>query len=147
MQEWLSQLLIAVSLLSTLLNGGTHEIPKGEILATSTVQAVVSSTLPEVPPILSKIADCESGERDKYGRAIPGTAKQFNPDGSVVRGEANPQDIGKHQINLHWNGEKAKELGYDLFTEEGNTKMALYLYKTRGTKDWGWSKSCWGRTL
>lgn len=142
--QWIFlQFLLGALLVSTPLNARTQENPSVQIAPQEPAPAVVSSTPPQFPAILLKIADCESGERDKYGRAIPGTAKQFNKDGSVVRGEANPQDIGKHQINLYWNGEKAKQLGYDLFTEEGNTKMALYLYETRGTKDWLWSASCW----
>lgn len=132
MQESINQLLTIVNLLSALLNGGTYEIPKVEIVQ-NTALAVVSSSIPEVPDILKRIAECESGGR------------QFKDDGSVVRGIANPQDIGKYQINLYWNGAKAKELGYDLFTEEGNTLMALYLYHSRGTKDWSWSAGCWNK--
>lgn len=89
--------------------------------------------VPEVPAILKKISKCESQDR------------QFNEDGSIHRGEINPQDIGMYQINEHWNGEEAKRLGFDIYTLEGNTKMALYLYKTRGTQPWNWSKHCWGK--
>jgi hypothetical protein len=86
-----------------------------------------------LPPILVRIAECESGGR------------QFNKDGSVVRGRENKNDVGKWQINLHWNGAEAKKLGYDLMTEEGNTKMALHLYEKHGTRDWNWSKFCWSK--
>lgn len=86
-----------------------------------------------LPAVLLKIAECESHN------------KQFNPDGSVIRGKQNPKDVGRFQINEYWNGTTAKKLGYDIYTWEGNTKMALYLYDKRGTKDWLWSKWCWSK--
>lgn len=85
----------------------------------------------EVPPILKEIGRCESGN------------KQFHDDGSVVRGIINPDDIGKYQINLYYHAEAAQKLGYDLFTEEGNTKYAIHLYDNAGTTPWNWSKHCW----
>lgn len=84
-----------------------------------------------LPPILGKIAWCESRNR------------QFNPDGSVHRGEINPQDIGKWQINTKYWLELSIQLGYDIYTEQGNTNMALYIYEHYGTKPWNWSKNCW----
>ena len=88
---------------------------------------------PELPPIFARIAYCESRDR------------QFNKDGAVLRGEANPYDMGRYQINsLHWAAE-AKKLGYDLATEDGNEAMALYLYKKFGTKPWRSSQKCWDR--
>lgn len=97
-----------------------------------TVNAVVS-----VPEILLRIGGCESGG------GVLNPPRQFNEDGSVVRGKVNPKDVGAYQINTYWNGAKAKELGYDLFTEEGNTRMALWLYEHQGTRPWNWSKFCW----
>ena len=86
-----------------------------------------------VPAVLERIAFCESRGR------------QFDENGDVVRGEHNPDDIGKYQINLeHW-GADAKKLNYDLFTEEGNRAMALELYRRLGTKPWIWSKPCWDK--
>ncbi|MEK7180239.1 MAG: hypothetical protein AAB706_02085 [Patescibacteria group bacterium] len=87
----------------------------------------------ELPEILLRIAKCESG------------GKQFNANGSVLRGKINPQDIGKFQINLIYHGETAKKMGLDLFTEQGNTLYALYLYRKNRTRDWNWSKSCWNK--
>ncbi len=82
--------------------------------------------------VLERIAKCESGGR------------QFDDKGRVIRGIVNPNDVGKYQINLDSWFKKAQELGYDLFTEEGNTKMALYLYSKNGTNDWNASRPCWG---
>lgn len=86
-----------------------------------------------LPPILIAIANCESGDR------------QFNKDGSVIQGRVNPLDTGKFQINLKYWGAKAEELGYDLSTEDGNTRMALYIYKHYGTDPWFWSSGCWNQ--
>ena len=98
---------------------------------TSTPNVALESKQVAIPPILERIASCESGN------------KQFNPDGTVLRGKINSHDIGKFQINEIYHAEKAKELGFDIFTESGNTKMALWLYKNQGTKPWLCSKSCW----
>jgi len=84
-----------------------------------------------VPKILKRIAFCESGN------------EQFEKDGTIKRGRINPQDIGKYQINLKYWKAEAEELGYDLFTEEGNTQMALYIFNKVGTKAWSWSVKCW----
>ena len=93
----------------------------------------ISGPTSEIPLIFEKIAKCESGSR------------QFNSDGSVLRGKINSKDIGKFQINLTYHGEAAKKMGLDLFTERGNTLYALYLFRKNGTKDWNWSKSCWNK--
>lgn len=114
--------------------GADTQAPK---IDKKTVHAVASSSLPKVPAILLRIGGCESGG------GVNNSPRQFNKDGSVVRGKVNRLDIGAYQINLYWNGAKAKELGYDLFTEEGNTKMALWLYGHQGTQPWSWSKPCW----
>ena len=86
---------------------------------------------PKIPKILKKIAKCESRDR------------QFQKDGSVVRGDANPRDIGRYQINLDYHEKKAREMGLDLFKEEDNEKYALYLFEKEGTRPWNWSKKCW----
>lgn len=84
-----------------------------------------------IPEVLKKIAWCESKNR------------QFNDDGSIHRGEINPKDIGYFQINEYWNGEEALSLGFDIYTLEGNTKMALHLYSKKGSQPWNWSSGCW----
>lgn len=88
-----------------------------------------------LPEVLLKIALCESGN------------KQFTPAGDTVRGRANRLDLGRFQINEYWNGAEAKRLGFNLYTLEGNTAMALHLYNKNGTRDWNWSKGCWSRPL
>ncbi len=84
-----------------------------------------------IPAVMQRIAWCESRDR------------QFNPDGSVFRGKQNPHDVGEFQINENWWGMKAESLGYDIYTREGNTEMALYIYKNVGVSAWSWSSGCW----
>lgn len=81
-----------------------------------------------LPPVLQKIAKCESGN------------SQFK-NGQVLINAT--QDMGKYQINLPTWGKKATELGYNLSTEQGNEDMALWLYKNKGTGSWSSSSKCW----
>ena len=96
-----------------------------------TIDYVVPVYDASIPPIMVEIARCESG----------GT--HFKPNGEVIRGVVNPDDIGKYQINLYWHGETAKSMGLDLFKVEDNEEYALYLYKTQGVKPWNASRPCW----
>ncbi len=88
----------------------------------------------DVPPILDKIAHCESGGR------------QFDVTGKVIQGRIDPDDRGKYQINRRYHLARATSLGLDLETTEGNTAYALLLYKENGTKDWLASKACWNNS-
>lgn len=100
-----------------------------------------------IPEELERIADCESGKRDKNGRAVGGTATHYDSNGDVLLGRMNkPEygvDIGKFQINEVFHSENAQELGLDLYKEHDNEKYALMLYKANGTRDWRASASCW----
>jgi len=101
------------------------EIPQQVILN------VPQKVSPEVPSILEKVAFCESGGR------------QFDKYGNVKRGIVDKRDIGKWQINTYWWGEEAKRLGYDIWTLEGNTAMALHIHKVAGLGPWKASRPCW----
>ncbi|MDE2188371.1 MAG: hypothetical protein KGJ35_01425 [Patescibacteria group bacterium] len=83
-------------------------------------------------PILVAIAQCESNFR------------QFNPDGTVVRGKIDSHDIGVMQINETYWLPTSKSLGLDIYTIEGNTAYAKYLYAKSGTDPWKSSEKCWG---
>ena len=85
---------------------------------------------PPIPPILERIAACESGNR------------QFDEKG-IILGKVNRYDRGRFQINEKYHGEKATELGYDLNTLEGNTNFALWLFEREGAKPWNASRKCW----
>jgi hypothetical protein len=84
-------------------------------------------------PILVEVARCESEFR------------QFNKDGSVLRGRAVADDIGVMQINEHYHGSTAKKMGIDIYTVEGNVAYAKYLYTKSGTDPWSASKPCWSK--
>lgn len=84
------------------------------------------------PPILKRIAECESN--DMHFR-----------DGEVVRGNVDPNDIGRYQISLTYHGDKARKMGLDLFDEIDNYRYALFLFNNEGTQPWEASRSgCWG---
>jgi hypothetical protein len=85
-------------------------------------------------PVLDRIAQCESGNKhlDKNGQVI-------------MRGNTNKTvDVGVFQINSVWFA-KATELGLNLTVEKDNREFAKYLYTTRGTEDWVYSKKCWAK--
>jgi hypothetical protein len=84
-------------------------------------------------PILAKIAECESHYR------------QFESDGSIFRGAMVREDIGVMQINETYHKVDAKELGFDIYTLDGNLAYAEYLYGKQGTQPWSASKFCWDR--
>lgn len=88
--------------------------------------------------LLKRIASCESwGDPNKEPR-------QFK-DGQVLRGVPNPDDIGLAQINEPTWGAQAKELGYDIYTYDGNLAMAKWIFNHYGSTPWNWSKGCWGK--
>lgn len=101
----------------------------------STTTVTYAETQKEMPsPILDRIANCEShGQQlNQHGQVL----LNINTNGTV--------DIGLYQINSIHEAEATK-LGYDLFTVEGNTAYAKYLYATKGTGDWASSQKCWAR--
>ena len=104
-------------------------IANAKAVSAPTVNIVSLDVQPSIPPVLERIAFCESGDR------------QFNQDGSVVVGPTH--DRGRFQINpIHEH--EATKLGYDIDTLRGNTGFALELYRRNGTADWRSSKHCWG---
>lgn len=82
-------------------------------------------------PLMAEIAKCESRFR------------QFDKDGSIFRGIVNNQDVGVLQINEYYHLSRAKKLGIDVYTVEGNMEYARLLYKEQGAKPWSSSSPCW----
>jgi len=112
--------------------------PKSALQAPLEVKTSISTT-PVLNPALVPICTCESGK--SQGSNKP---EQFNlKTGKVLHGKVNPKDIGMCQINEKWNGATALAHGWDIYTTDGNIRMANWLYKTQGTTPWNWSKSCW----
>lgn len=85
-------------------------------------------------PILIAIAQCESDFR------------QFNPDGTVIRGKVDSHDVGVMQINETYWLDKSKSLGDDIYTVKGNLDYAKYLYAKQGTDPWSSSQKCWSQS-
>ena len=85
-------------------------------------------------PILVDIAGCESKFR------------QLDSNGNILRGEINKGDIGIMQINEYYHADKAKTLGLDLKTAQGNMAYAKYLYDREGAQPWISSSKCWDQT-
>ena len=46
------------------------------------------------------------------------------------------------QINLPIWGKTAKQLGFDLYTYDGNLEMAKWIFDHYGSKPWTYSKGC-----
>ncbi len=84
-------------------------------------------------PILAAIAGCESHNR------------QYARDGEVLRGEKNKFDVGVMQINELYHLEDSKELGYNIYTIDGNVAFARHLYEKFGAKPWMSSSPCWAK--
>ena len=84
-------------------------------------------------PILVEIARCESEFR------------QFNKDGTVLRGREVREDVGVMQINERYHAEMASKLGIDIYSVAGNVEYAKHLYKESGTAPWSASKACWSK--
>ncbi len=86
-------------------------------------------------PIMIEVARCESQFR------------QTLPDGTVLRGKVNNQDVGVMQINTYYHGETAAKMGLDLENLYDNMAYARDLYERKGTQPWSASAACWSRTL
>ncbi len=81
-------------------------------------------------PIMIEVARCESHFR------------QTDSNGKVLRGKENRFDVGVMQINEYYHANTAKRLGYNIYSTEGNTAFARYLYEKNGIKDWKPSWDC-----
>ena len=86
-----------------------------------------------LPPVMHRIAQCES------------RGQHWTKQGRVVRGKQNRHDTGLFQINTIVWGKKAQDQGYDIYTQEGNTRMARYLFENYGSVPWQSSAVCWNR--
>lgn len=87
--------------------------------------------------VMYRIAACESTG------SVTGTPRQFNDDGSLLRGRINPLDAGVFQINEHYHLADAERAGIDIHTVAGNIAWARVLFNRNGTRDWAWSAKCW----
>ena len=93
--------------------------------------ASITSTSRAQADVLSAIAHCES-----HGH-------QFDSKGNVLRNKDNRHVVGVFQINERLHGAKARELGLNIYTAEGNWAYARYLLRTQGKSPWNASRHCW----
>jgi hypothetical protein len=105
-------------------------LPDDHLLTYVSVESYVRDYFRDTP-ILAEVAKCES------------TFRQFDSKGRIVRGRENPDDIGIMQINTFYHGDSAENLGYDLFTLDGNLGFAKWLYSKYGDAPWVHSSKCW----
>ena len=84
-------------------------------------------------PVMIAVAQCESRFR------------QYDKDGSVLRGEVIHEDVGVMQVNETYHKAVADKLGLNLHTMQGNVAYARYLYEKEGTAPWSASKKCWNK--
>ncbi len=73
-------------------------------------------------PVMITVAKCESGFR------------QFTATGDVLR--ASGRYVGIFQIDEIIHVNKAKNLGFDIYTAQGNINYAEHLYKNEGSTPW-----------
>lgn len=92
-----------------------------------TIEEIIEERL---GPEMIDVAYCESG-------------LMHIKNGEVVVSPTN--DIGLFQINVAAHGERAEELGIDIYSLEGNLAYAERLYEKSGTRDWYASEHCWSK--
>lgn len=107
----------------------------------SSGEKAVSTSDVKLYAALKPVCSCESGN------GAWGEPSQFDKDGEVLLGKKNPNDIGMCQIHKPVWLETAIKLGFDIYTEEGNIKMANWIYDKHGLTPWKYSKSCWSKAL
>lgn len=98
------------------------------------VNREVESYFSDIPE-LSAVAYCESRYR------------HVDQDGNLFRGIVNNKDVGVMQINEYYHLEKAKELGFDIYTLKGNMAYARHIYEEQGLQPWMSSSPCWGSRI
>jgi hypothetical protein len=84
-------------------------------------------------PVLIEVAKCESRFRQQV-------------NGRTLQGEANEFDKGVMQINEMYHLERAKKLGLDIHTLEGNLSYARFLFEREGLRPWNSSSPCWKKS-
>jgi hypothetical protein len=98
-----------------------------------TKESPVANAEEQLPAVMQRIAECESG--DVHYKENGQVITNANTNGSV--------DLGRFQINEDIWGDKAGEMNLDLSNEQDNKTMALWIYENYGTEDWKYSSKCW----
>ncbi len=124
---------IEIELEVSLAQGNEASLQINTVTKVKTVEETVRSYFTDTP-ILAEVAQCESHFR------------QVSTNGSILRGIVNSRDVGVMQINERYHAKRAKELGYDIYTLEGNMAYAKVLYNQSGAQPWSASSPCWGKS-
>lgn len=117
----------------------------GNALAYIAPAIAYADTKPVDYPILDKIAKAESGGNQYCTKAL--AANGWCPKGSIgaplIRVNTNgTYDIGMYQINSTHLADAIAH-GYDVYTLDGNTAYAQYLFINQGSEPWYSSRSNW----
>jgi hypothetical protein len=106
----------------------------------SFVQEVQAKEIVALYPALVPICSCESNGRPDL------KPTHYEKDGTTtLSGRLTPEDRGACQISAYYWSETAEKLGYDIESEEGNIRMANYLYDRYGSGPWRASSKCHGK--
>ena len=109
--------------------------PLSKVLGRCILPLVVWTTVPVIEEahadVLSAIARCESG------------GQQYDAKGRVLRNRLNPSVVGVFQINERDHAARARQLGLNIYSREGNWAYARYLLRAYGTTPWLASRQCW----
>jgi hypothetical protein len=106
-------------------------------------ERIVEVPIKEMPPILERIMDCESGARVN-GKPVKGSRTHYDKNGQIItNSNGNSTDIGIAQINTYYHGKQATKMGFDLTKEQDNIAFAIWLFETQGSEPWSASRSCW----
>jgi hypothetical protein len=121
-----------------------------EVAQVASATDLAKTNTTKIPELIYKKSK-EQGVDANLTQAIAfceSTNRQFNADtGTVLRGKQNPSDVGLFQINERYHLKKSLELGFDIYTVEGNIDYALWLIKTQGVQPWKWSQPCWSQRI
>ena len=109
------------------------DTPAATLPPVQTVREYVAEYFADAP-IMIAVASCESH------------FKHYDSNGAVHRGVQNNKDVGVMQVNEYYHLKRSKELGFDIYTVQGNTAYARYLYEREGTTPWLSSSACWGKS-
>ena len=108
-------------------NEGHGSADQTQRTALSEKEEARALALIEKSPLLWAICECES------------RLQHYTRNGEVLRGKANPADIGLCQINERWHGKEARELGLDIYHPVDNVIYARTLLEKQGPTPW----VCW----
>lgn len=111
------------ALLITVIGFGCVPVAHANTLSPTTIKSMVEKYFKDAPDMVS-IAQCESGFR------------QFDSDGTVLRGGYGDEMIGVYQIDETVHRDTALSMGYDIDSFLGNILYARYLYVQDGVNPW-----------